>query len=193
MLEGLTDITITKDLTKDILKSFEELAKKNVCVGIPEEENTMHDKIANAELLYIHTNGIRDTSMIREMQHDIDSGMPYSKAHELYVHENGSPLWHSPPRPVLEPALDNSKEQIAELMKETANVALNGGNITPSLEKVGMQGQNIARDWFTNPENKWAPNSQDTIKRKGSNKPLINTGELRKSITYVIKDGDSND
>lgn len=189
MLNGFTNVIVTKDLTDDIKNSLEELAKKTVCVGIPEEENTMHDGIANAELLYIHTNGIRDVSMRRAMQHDLES-MPYSKAHELYVHENGSPLWHAPPRPVLEPALDNNKEQMAELMKDAAIVALEGGNITPELETIGMQGQNIARDWFTNPANKWAPNSQDTIKRKGSDKPLIDSGEMRKAITYIVKDGE---
>ena len=53
-----------------------------------------------------------------------------------------------------------------------------------------MQGQNIARDWFTNPANNWAANSEDTVKKKGSDRPLIDTSELRKSITYVVKDGE---
>jgi hypothetical protein len=68
---------------------------------------------------------------------------------------------------------------------------------------VEVQGQNIARAWFTNPANNWAPNSDITIngskpdkngkqfiKGKGSDQPLIDTGELRKSIIYVVKDGD---
>jgi hypothetical protein len=189
MLNGFTNVVVNKDLTDDIKNSLMDLAKKTICVGIPEEENTVHDGIANAELLYIHTNGIRDVSMRRAMQHDLES-MPYSKAHELYVHENGSPLWHAPPRPVLEPAIDNGKEQVAELMKDVAKVALDGGDITPALEEVGLQGQNIARAWFTNPANNWAPNSKITIARKGSDKPLIDSGEMRKAITYVVKDGE---
>lgn len=189
MLKGFTNVAITKDLTSDIVNSLKDLAKKTVCIGVPSEEDTQRDNISNAELMYIHTNGIREKSMIREMQHDVDK-IPYSQAHELYVHEHGSPLWHSPPRPILEPAIENSKDQVAELMKDAVGVALNGEDITPALNKVGMQGQNIARGWFTNPSNKWAPNSEDTIKRKSSDNPLIDKGELRKSITYVIKDGD---
>lgn len=194
MIEGFTNMSITKDLTGDILKSLKELANKNVCVGVPEEENaerqsSIHENITNAQLLYIHTHGIRDTDMIKEMQHDLDHGMPYSQAHELYVHEHGSPLWHSPPRPVLEPAIDNSKELISEQMKKVAETALNGDDISPGLNKVGMLGQNIARDWFTNPNNEWEPNTRNTIKTKGSDKPLIDTGELRKSITYIVKEG----
>lgn len=189
MLNGFTNVTVTKDLTEDILNSLKDLAEKTVCIGVPEDTDTQRDNISNAELLYIHTNGIRDKDMIRDMQHDLNT-MPYSKAHELYVHENGSPLWHSPPRPVLEPSIDANREQIAELMKTAAIKALKGNDVTPSLRKVGMQGQNIARDWFTNPDNKWAENTKNTIKIKGSDKPLIDTGELRKSITYVIKDGE---
>ncbi|MDU4597187.1 MAG: hypothetical protein E6Y49_04400 [Clostridium sporogenes] len=190
MLNGFTNISITKDLTKDINKSLEDLAKKTICVGVPDSTEHPDSKITNAELLYIHTHGVRDTTMRRKMQHDLDSGVPYSKAHEMYVYENGSPLWNVPPRPVLEPAMDNSKEIIAKQMKKAVETSLEGNNLTPELEEVGMLGQNIARDWFTNPENNWVKNSKDTIKRKGSDRPLIDTGELRKSITYVIKDGD---
>lgn len=189
MLNGFTNVVITKDLTENIKKSIEDIATKTVCIGVPNEENTKRDNISNAELMYIHTNGIRDKDMIKEMQHDLNV-MPYSVAHELYVHEHGSPLWHAPPRPILEPAIENRKEQVAELMKEAVIIALDGGNTSVALNEVGMQGQNIARDWFTNPENKWAPNAKSTIRNKGSDKPLIDSGDLRKSITYVIKDGE---
>lgn len=191
MLNGFTDVSITKDLTNDILKSLKDLAKKNVCIGIPDSTEHPDAKITNAQLLYVHTNGVRQKDMIREMQHDLKT-MSYSQAHELYVHEHGSPLWRVPPRPVLEPAMDNkeNQQQMVELMKDVVDVTLEGGNVQPELEKVGMQGQNIARDWFTNPDNKWAENSESTIRRKGSDRPLIDSGELRKSITYIIEEGD---
>lgn len=192
MVNAFSNVHVTKDISRDLLQSLGDLAKKTVCVGVPQQEdNKRGEGITNAELLYIHTNGIRDTSMIRAMQHDLDSGTPYSVAHELYVHENGSPLWNSPPRPVLEPSIDNIKDEIALQMKGAVNAALDGSNVQVELEKVGQMGENAARDWFTNPENKWPANSKITIKRKGSDKPLIDTGELRKSIIFVIKDGDS--
>lgn len=200
MLNGFTNITITKDLTEDILSSLKDLEKKTVCIGIP--DSTMHpdSKITNAQLLYVHTNGVRENSMIKEMQHNINE-KSYSQAYELYVHEHGSPLFRIPPRPVLEPAMENGKEQLAELMKDTVSVALDGKDISPALNEVGMQGQNIARAWFTDPSNNWAPNADSTIngwmspwgkffEGKGSDQPLIDTGNLRRSITYTIKDGD---
>lgn len=190
MLNVFSKVVVNKDSAKDLLNSLAELSKVTVCVGVPQDKDKhRNDGITNAELLYVHTNGVRDKTMIREMQHDIDCGTPYSAAHELYVHENGSPLWNSPPRPILEPALDNSKDLIAEQMKKAVNSALDGSDFKIELEKVGQIGQNAARDWFTNPENKWPKNSEETIKRKGSDKPLIDQGELRKSIIYVLKEG----
>lgn len=190
MLNGFCNVVIDKDITDDILKSLNELANKTVCIGVPDSTKHPNSNVTNAELMYIHTNGARDTSMINAMQHNIDGDMPYSEAHELYVHEHGSPLWNIPPRPILEPAMEDGKEQMAELMKDVANDALEGKNISPGLEKVGMQGQNIARDWFTNSKNNWAKNAKSTIDKKGSDRPLIDNEDLRKSITYVIKDGE---
>lgn len=191
MLNGFTNVTITKDLTEDIKKSLEDLVKKTVCIGVPDSTEHPDSKATNAQLMYLHTNGVRDNSMIREMQHDVNN-MPYSQAHELYVHEHGSPLWRIPPRPILEPAMEykENQEQMVELMKDVVNTALDGGEVQPEIEKVGMQGQNIARDWFTSSENKWAENAKSTIKKKGSENPLIDTGNLRTHITYVVKDGD---
>lgn len=193
MFDGIIDVAITKDLTEDLKKTLEEFANKMVCIGIPQEEDATresesNEQITNAQLLYIHTHGIRDTSMIKEMQHDINSGTPYSRAYELYVHENGSPLWQSPPRPILAPSIENSKEILAQQMQEAFTAVLDGSNATNELSKVGTLGQNIARDWFTNPSNGWAPNSPLTIKRKGSDRPLIDTAEMRKAITFVLRD-----
>lgn len=191
MLNGFTNVTITKDLTKEITSSLKDLAKKTVCIGIPDSTEHADSKITNAQLLYVHTNGVRDKDMIKEMQHDLID-MPYSKAHELYVQEHGSPLWKVPPRPVLEPAMEykQNQEQMVELMKDTINVALDGKDVSPALNEVGLQGQNIARDWFTNSANEWEENKKSTIKKKGSDRPLIDSGEMRRAITFVVKDGE---
>lgn len=190
MLNGFVNTIIDKDITDDLVGILGELSKKEICIGVPDSTNHRDDKVTNAQLMYIHTNGARDKKMINAMQHNIDNNMPYSKAHELYVHEKGSPLWNIPPRPILEPALNNSKDKIADLMSEVMKDALDLKNISPGLQKIGILGQNIARDWFTNPSNKWAKNSEKTIEKKGSSNPLIDKGDLRKSITYVIKENE---
>lgn len=192
MIKSSINILLTNDNTKNIAKSLQDLVTKKICVGIPEEKNVQREEgdITNAQLLFVHTHGVRDEEMKKAMQKDLDGGMEYPKAHELYLHEYGSPMYHVPPRPILEPALDDGKEVIAELIKEATLNVLEGKDINLELKTVGEEAENIVKDWFEDPANDWAPNAQSTIDKKGSDKPLIDSGDLRKSITYVIRDGD---
>lgn len=95
-----------------------------------------------------------------------------------------------PPRPVLEPAIKDSREAIGKKIAGAYRAAMRGDAVGAErgLELAGTVAANAARAWFENPKNKWPPNSEQTIKRKGSNRPLIDTGEMRKAITYVIRD-----
>lgn len=141
-----------------VQKSIKELKKTDVLVGIPQEKaGREQNDITNAELLYIHT--------------------------------NGSPANNIPPRPVVEPAIQDSKEEIGTLLKEAILKALEGdtGGAMAGMERAGTQGENAVKGWFTNPKNGWAENAESTKKKKGSSKPLIDTGQLRKSITHVVK------
>lgn len=175
--------------TKLIDEAVKAIRELDVLVGIPQDENARTDSISNAELAYIHTHGVRSTEMINDMGKDISKGVSYRKAYNLYIRSKGSPLHRIPPRPIIEPALEDSKEQVGELLKKPMLKALNGDKqgAIEALERVGMQGQNIVRAWFTNPKNNWPANSPITIKLKGSSRPLVDTGELRKSITYVVR------
>lgn len=144
-------------------KAMKFMKENSVYVGIPQEETTRdEDGITNAELLFIHT--------------------------------NGSPKNNIPARPVIEPAIKNDQERLTSMMKKASRLALEGDKqeAIRQLKLVGMRGQNISRAWFVNPDNGWAPNSPGVYRRKlakGSTdpKPLIDTGELRKSITYVVE------
>lgn len=191
MFNAFSQVTTGLDKTNEIKKSLDALSKKQVLIGIPEGSERPEDKgqpITNAQLLYVHTHGVRKKSMREEMNPRVESGeMPYSKAYELFLQSHGSPLWQSPPRPVLEPAIEYHQDEVAAQLRRVLDAVLDGQDPEPELHKAGMMGQNFARDWFTNPANGWAPNSPRTIEKKGSDKPLINTGELRKEITYVIE------
>lgn len=182
------------------IESLEKLIAKmkenSVLVGIPEDNSSREGEetqgVTNAELAFLHTNGVRSQSMINEMN---ESGMPYNKAHQAYIVANGSPLWRIPPRPIIEPALEY--EPNAKLINEQFENAAKGfleseekGN--EELEKLGLLSQGIVKDWFDNPANNWPANAPSTIKakeKKGSTdpKPLVDEGQLRNSINYVIK------
>lgn len=153
----LTEIKELDHNLKSIQDAIKSIRELDVLVGVPQEKDSREGAISNAELAFIHT--------------------------------KGSPLRGIPARPIIEPAIEDNKEQVAELIKKSAQKALDGNKegAIESLERVGMQGQNIVRAWFTNPKNNWVPNSLKTIKLKGSTRPLIDSGELRKSITYVVR------
>jgi hypothetical protein len=205
------EVKTTKDQTAQMFKSLMDLAKVEVLVGIPQETSSRGSKITNAELAFIHTHGVRSKSMQQEMGQNIQlaaNGAPftvdynkfldnlgkmtYGSALNLYIHEHGSPMWHIPPRPIIEPAINDpeNKKVITDDLREAAQAALDGHTSTAktALKKAGMDAQNLVRQWFVNPKNKWAQNAPSTIAAKGSSNSLIDHGELRRAIVYVIRE-----
>ena len=171
----MADIKTFQKINKeyiDLERSIRFLNNNYVLVGIPDEANGRDDNadVTNADLLFIHT--------------------------------NGSPVNHIPPRPVIEPAIMNDKDRInSMLLKVFDRISKHDrGGAIRQLQLIGMRAQNVCRAWFVDPNNGWPPNSPATYqakleKYKRSHKgkqgtytprPLIDTGELRKSITYVL-------
>lgn len=117
-----------------------------------------------------------------------------TNAELLFIHTNGSPIKNIPPRPVIEPVLENNKQRIQKRVNLGIKTLLETGNEEKALgelKKAGIDATNLTRRWFKNPENGWPPNSPSTARRKrrkGSTTiwPLIDTQEMLKSITYVL-------
>ena len=136
-----------------------------------------------------------------------------SNAQLMYIHTNGSPINKIPARPVIEPAIEASgnKEEITEELGKAFQFALDGKktNSTQHLKRAGQLAVNAARDWFEDTRNNWPPNSPQTAMRKISklkgkkkkaalaqlasgeasesvSRPLVDTGQLRRAITYVV-------
>jgi hypothetical protein len=187
----MVNVKVTDNSLK-LKQSLDDIARLQVYVGVPEEQSSRkdHDEgINNAELAFLMTNGVRKYEMRKEMADDV-SEHGYHAAYDMYIQSHGSPLWQVPPRPIIQPAIEDDKEAISNLLKEALKAVLDGdkSKVMEYLNKAGMEGQAAAQDWFTDPKNGWAPNSPYTIEVKGSDKPNIDTGELRKAITYVIKE-----
>lgn len=170
-------------------KRFEEIAKKRVLVGIPAENASRDGEgINNAELLFALSHGVRKKSVRTEMDSLQTSTQSYSKALSLYLHEHGSPLMAVPARPLLEPAIEANKKDLAEALKKAYLSAASGsGNALNQLKKAGQMAENCVHDWFEDPRNNWAPNSPRTIAQKGSDHPMVDTSEMKKAIRYVIR------
>lgn len=187
MFKALIKKVTTKDRTPAVKAQLQRLAQLDVFVGIPQADNVPRGDITNAELLFIQEHGVRRSSMINEMQHLMDQGHHFQAAYNLYVHEQGSPLWRIPPRPVLGPAIASVKPQLTYLYLKAVHAALRGQDPLPYVEAAGARAQWAAQEWFTDPRNHWTPNAPSTIAAKGSSRPLIDTGLMRRSIKYVVR------
>ena len=170
----------------DLAKHIEKAVRTEVLVGIPRATAMRPgDEISNAEIAYIN--------------------------------EHGDPSHRIPPRPFMEPGLERARETVSTIMAEGVAAVVKGGSLRPAAERVGLTCQASIRGVFT--DNDWKPLSPRTIMaraqrtvakhkgfedkseqrqrgmlakelaRRANDRPLIDTGALRQSITYVVTDG----
>jgi len=159
-------LTVRSDSAQSILDALKTLANKDVLVGIPESKDERDDgDIGNAAIGYIN--------------------------------ENGSPAQNIPPRPHLQPGVRSVEQDFMPHLKSAARKALEGdteGAVT-SLDRAGTVAANGVKRYIT--ITGFTPLADATIAnrlRRGrtGNKPLIDTGEYRRSITHVVRDKDAD-
>jgi hypothetical protein len=180
-------ITVTRFRpgVKPLADSLALLTKKHILVGVP--ATSVMDR--KRELLDLSQRlGKKRRARVEKMA----LTMAVNNAELLYIHTNGSPLHNIPPRPVIEPALEDKENQqrILPELKLAAQAAMKGDKTTVDrqLGLAATEAVNAAKGWFTNSKNGWAPNAPGTIRAKGSSRPLIDTGALRQAITSVIEE-----
>lgn len=104
----------------------------------------------------------------------------------LALHVLGAPSRGIPQRDPLRPPLIANAQRYADLMAQGIKNALaNGTDPNVVYEKIGIVASNDVKDYFVS--GSFKPLDQKTIDRKGSSKPLIDSGELRSSVTYEIR------
>ena len=171
---------------EDLARNLERAVRTEVLVGIPRSTAMRPgDKISNAEIAYIN--------------------------------EHGDPARRIPPRPFMEPGLARCRDEVREAMAQGVQQIAQGGSLRPAAERVGLICQASIRGVFT--DNNWKPLSPRTIMaraqrtvskhkgfdeksterqrtmlakelaRRANDRPLIDTGALRQSITYVVTEG----
>lgn len=86
-----------------------------------------------------------------------------------------------PARPWLDVGLEQGNKEYLEIIEEGAAKGLNQNQI---LEQVGVVAVGYVQQYIT--DLKTPPNAESTIKKKGSNNPLIDTGAMRQSVTYSV-------
>lgn len=106
-----------------------------------------------------------------------------------YIHEYGAPEAGVPERPFLVVGVEGSLGKITDVMKAGARAALKGNNLAgQTLNRVGLIAQGSVQQKIV--DGPFIPNLPETIRRKGSDRPLIDTGALRQAVSYVVEDKD---
>lgn len=156
----------TKSNTAQFRKALEFLLKREILVGIP---------AANAA-------------------RDPEPGETTAATNALigYVMEYGSPAKNIPARPFLHPGVANAREGIELHMKKAGQLALRGkqDEIGQELEKVGLiAATSVQRKITDGPFQPLKPTTLAARRRRGrtGDRPLIDTGQLRRAITYIVR------
>lgn len=174
----MPSVEVLIDRSDEIARAIKKLADIHVMVGIPKTRNERrddpHQEITNAALGYIH--------------------------------EHGSPVANIPARPFLQPGVKMATAQFIPYLVKAAGAAMEGQEtqLMAALNAAGIIAVNSVRKKIT--EGPFTPLSPRTIaarkaKLKGTTalsrkqkdqgftdiRPLIDTGQLRQSITYVIR------
>lgn len=117
-------------------------------------------------------------------------GFPKSKSSRsniLKAAYNEFGTGHIPERPFMRTAMRVNRAKYLRTMKKDAQVILaKGGDglLRASLDRLGAMAQGDIQHSITSGH--WTPNAPSTIRAKGSSRPLIDTGEMRNSVTWAI-------
>lgn len=91
----------------------------------------------------------------------------------------------SPSRPFLRQSVDDNGDKINALCKSIMKNVANGScTAEEAYKKAGVYIKGLVQEQIKNGE--FEANKPSTIKKKGSDKPLIDTGQMRQSVNFVI-------
>lgn len=147
------------DALPDLLRRLAAVAQRDVLVGVPAGE-VRDDGPSNAEI--------------------------------GYQNEFGSPVNNIPARPHLLPGVAAVQDKVAARLTQAADAAASGrvSDAERHLHAAGLLAQNSVRRTLTTTA--YRPLSERTLAERRARgrtgtKPLIDTGQYRRSITYVVR------
>lgn len=160
---------VTKDRVPDLIKAMEAFAHKEVLVGIPSDSS--------------------DNSR---------SDAPITNAQIGFINEFGAPEMNIPARPFLVPGVEKAWPEAQRHMAKAAEKVLKltpdpMGMVDKALEGAGLLAQGEVVQMIN--EGLSPALARSTLARRRAKgfkgiKPLIQTGSLKQSITYVVADAE---
>ena len=96
-----------------------------------------------------------------------------------------------PSRPFLRKSVDDTEGVINSFLQSQKKDIVSGSSAEQVLKEIGIFQKDLIQEKITS--GSFAPNAASTIRKKGSSKPLIDTGRMRQSVDYVIQRKGSGD
>lgn len=158
----MNDSVIINDRLPALFKSMAALVNSEVLVGVPASTT------------------------------ERDAGEPINNAALAYIHENGAPDVNIPARPFLVPGVRAAEGKTAAQLKKAAAAALNGDDseVDKRLTAAGLVAESSVKNTLNSGMGPALADSTIAARQRRGRTgtvPLIDTGELRNSITHVVK------
>lgn len=178
---------------QDYAKNLERAKRGYVAVGLPQEK--VGDKIYGDGMTIVRIGAIHEFGA--SFTHP--GGTPYKvvgNGKAVFLKKGDSSATgvtkpHNikiPQRSFLRIPMQLHADQINDFISEQFADVFKGKSAEKALGIIGVNARNISVDSFsTNGYGLWDPIKSSTKKAKGSSAPLIDTGTLRNSITYVVR------
>jgi hypothetical protein len=171
-----------------LIKAMKEMASNEVLVGFPE------------------------ASTDRKADPEDESGKDLTNAQLGYIHDNGAPEANIPARPFMLPGIEAARSKLIKIARSTGLKALDSDNpqetVDQGLHMMGLVAQasirGVINDGIDPPLADRTLRERARRGRKGAQeeldnrakglpqgkelaKPLIDTGQLRNAVNYVIR------
>lgn len=92
---------------------------------------------------------------------------------------------NAPSRPFLRKSVDENADKISSFVKAQLVQMTKGKSTEDVLKAIGAMQKGLIQEKITGGE--YEPNAPSTVKKKGSDKPLIDTGRMRQSVNFYIR------
>lgn len=181
---------------KRIMAELTSLASKEVTVGVQSDAGDTKDGFSLADLAAVHEFGTvihRDAGTVtnyRRVKKDgsfARNGRFVKKSRSNFATTSARRAYDIkiPQRSFLRSAFDENEAQISNQASAIVNDIIRGGSAASGLDILGHYIEGLVKQKIR--KGPFVPNAPSTIKRKRSSRPLIDTGRLRQSIRYVVR------
>jgi hypothetical protein len=183
------NLHIVEDNTSHIMNTLMGLSHVQVLIGVADDASQEEKHYAGGK------QGTDKRDDVGGVPSEIDNSTL------AYIHENGSPINNIPPRPFLKPGIQGSKERWINHMAAAGKAAMEGNKheMDLSLNRAGMIALLAVKNTITAgippplaPRTVAARKAKHPTRKAQSAKdmtPLVDTGQMLNSLTYVIRRG----